>query len=65
MDPETGKILHDLPSGEDPEQFALHPDDRRLYIANEDDALVSVLDVVDRTVIAQVDVYPGNTRQEV
>ena len=35
IDPESGKVLHDLPSGEDPEQFALHPNDRYLYIANE------------------------------
>ena len=33
-----GKVLHDLPSGEDPEQFALSPDGQQLFIANEDDA---------------------------
>ena len=27
---ESGEILHDLPSGEDPEQFVLQPDDRHL-----------------------------------
>ena len=37
-DTETETMLHNLPSGEDPEQFALHPNDRTLYIANEDSA---------------------------
>ena len=45
-----------LPSGEDPEQFALHPDNRHLYIANEDDAVTTVVDVVERKVVAQIDV---------
>jgi len=40
------KLTNDLPSGEDPEQFILHPDNKHLYIANEDDA----------TVVAQIDV---------
>ena len=44
LDPDTGEILHDLPSGEDPEQFVLAPDDRHLYIANEDDAITTVVD---------------------
>jgi PQQ-dependent catabolism-associated beta-propeller protein len=56
MDPDTGEILHDLPSGEDPEQFALHPDDRHLYIANEDDAITTVVDIETRKVVAQIDV---------
>lgn len=30
IDPETGEVLHNLPSGEDREQFALHPDDSHL-----------------------------------
>ena len=49
-------MIHNLPSGEDPEQFALHPNNRHLYIANEDSAVVTVVDTVDRTVIAQIDV---------
>ena len=50
------EIIDQLPSGEDPEQFSLHPDDRRLYISNEDDALVTVVDIQTRTVLAQIDV---------
>lgn len=56
MDPETGEILNDLPSGDDPEQFVLHPNDRHLYIANEDDAITTVVDTETRKVIAQIDV---------
>ena len=54
--PPSGKILHDLPSGEDPEQFVLHPNDRHLYIANEDDAITTVVDTETRRVVAQIDV---------
>ena len=43
VNPNTGEILRDLPSGEDPEQFVLHPDDIHLYIANEDDAITTVV----------------------
>jgi YVTN family beta-propeller protein len=56
MDPDTGKILHNLPSGEDPEQFILHPNNTLLYIANEDDAITTVVDVQKRSVVKQIDV---------
>jgi PQQ-dependent catabolism-associated beta-propeller protein len=56
MDLTDHSIIAELPSGEDPEQFALHPDDRRLYIANEDDALVTVVDTQTHEVLAQIDV---------
>jgi PQQ-dependent catabolism-associated beta-propeller protein len=56
MDVTSKQIIANLPSGEDPEQFALHPDDRQLYIANEDSAVVTVVDTQQATVIAQVDV---------
>ena len=56
MDPDTGEILHDLPSGEDPEQFVLAPDDRHLFIANEDDAVTTVVDTQTRQVVAQINV---------
>jgi len=55
MDVATGKIIADLPSGDDPEQFALHPSGR-LYIANEDDNVVTVVDTITRKVVGQVDV---------
>ena len=45
LDPETGVVIRSMPSGEDPEQFALHPNNRYLYIANEEDAMATVLDV--------------------
>jgi len=55
--PRIGSIfIHDLPSGEDPEQFALHPNNKHLYVANEDDAIATVVDIESRTVIAQIDV---------
>jgi PQQ-dependent catabolism-associated beta-propeller protein len=56
MDVETGKILYDLPSGEDPEQFALHPNGRFLYIANEDDAITTVVNTETRKVVKQINV---------
>jgi len=37
-------------------RFALHPDNKHLYIANEDDAIATVVNIESRTVIAQVDV---------
>ena len=48
IDTTTLKIVGDLPSGPDPETFALQP--RRassLYVANENDALVTVIDIAD------------------
>jgi PQQ-dependent catabolism-associated beta-propeller protein len=56
MDVATDKILHELPSGLDPEQFALHPNNRLLFIANEDDAITTVVDTQKKTVVAQIDV---------
>lgn len=56
MDPDSGKIMHDLPSREDPEQFALNPDNRHLYIANENDAITTVVDTQTRKVVAQIDI---------
>ena len=56
LDLATRKIVDTLPSGEDPEQFALHPNNKHLYIANEDDAIVTVVDVDSKEVLAQIDV---------
>ena len=55
-DPDTGQVRHDLPSGEDPEQFALAPDGRTLFIANEENATTTVVDAQTRKVLAQIDV---------
>jgi len=51
----AGRHMHDLPSGEDPEQFQLSPDGKRLFIANEDNAVTTVVDLASRLVVAQVD----------
>ncbi|MFT6352752.1 MAG: PQQ-dependent catabolism-associated beta-propeller protein [Neptuniibacter pectenicola] len=56
MDLATNTIIKELPSGEDPEQFALHPNNRHLYVSNEDDALVTIVDTETSEVLAQIDV---------
>ena len=56
IDPDTGEVRHNLPSGEDPEQFALAPDGRTLFIANEENATTTVVDAQTRKVLAQIDV---------
>ena len=56
FDPATMKEMHTLPSGPDPELFVLHPSGSPLYIANEDDNIVTVVDVTTRQVLAEVPV---------
>jgi len=41
---ETLEVSRRIPSGPDPELLAVDPQGERLYIANEDDALVTVVD---------------------
>jgi YVTN family beta-propeller protein len=55
MDVATRKIIKELPSGKDPEQFALHPNNRWLYVSNEDDALVTVIDTETSKVLGQIE----------
>ena len=55
-DTATYEELPSLPSGPDPELFVLHPSGNPLYIANEDDNLVTVVDVETRQVLAEVPV---------
>jgi hypothetical protein len=43
MDKRKGVRL--IPSGSDPEQFAITPDRKKLFISNEDTAAVSILDI--------------------
>ena len=38
------KFLRKIPAGSDPEQFAISPDGKRIYIANEDVGAATVLD---------------------
>ena len=49
-DAKTDTKLHDLPSGSDPEQFVLSSDGKRLFIANEDNAVTTIVDVEKRQV---------------
>ncbi len=45
VDAVTRQVTRVLPGGTDPEQFALSPDGRRLYVSNEDAGTASVVDV--------------------
>ena len=56
IDTATMKVVRTLQSGPDPELFILHPSGNPLYIANEDDAEVTVLDVKSNQILAQVPV---------
>ena len=51
IDVATNKIVGDLPSGPDPEQLNIHPSGNAVYIANEDDNLVTVIDLDTREVL--------------
>lgn len=50
-----------LPSGPDPERFAARSDGRGLYVANEDDAKVSFVEIAARNIVAEVAVVAGQT----
>lgn len=50
----AGGHLYDLPSGEDPEQFALAPDGARLFIANENNEVTTIVDLASKLVVGQV-----------
>ena len=52
-DAETMKLKYHLPSGPDPELY-LSPQDDTLYIANEDDAMVTVVDMVDKMIVDDI-----------
>ena len=45
-----------MPSGPDPELFVLSPDGKTLYVANEDDNLVTVIDLESKKVLAEIPV---------
>ena len=55
-DAKTLEFVKSLPSGPDPELLTLHPDGKRLYIANEDDNLVTVVDINTGKVITEIPV---------
>jgi YVTN family beta-propeller protein len=42
IDINTLKAIGTLPSGEDPETFAMNPSGDQLYVSNEDDSLIKI-----------------------
>jgi PQQ-dependent catabolism-associated beta-propeller protein len=56
VDTATHKVIKVLQAGSDPEQFALSPDGKRLFVANEDSAQTSVVDVENGTIVARIPV---------
>jgi YVTN family beta-propeller protein len=49
-------LVRTIPSGSDPEQFAVSGDGKRLYISNEDSGMVSLVNVADGRVESTVEV---------
>ena len=49
-------VVRSLRSGPDPEQFILGPQGNLLYVANEDDSQVTVIDIEKNKVLAEVPV---------
>ena len=56
LDTATLEIVGELPSGPDPEVIVISPDGATLYAANEDDNLVTVIDVKSRAVLSEIPV---------
>lgn len=56
VDTARGKVIKVLQAGSDPEQFALSPDGKRLFVANEDAAQTSVLDIESGKIVARIKV---------
>jgi YVTN family beta-propeller protein len=56
IDVKSGRLEKILPSGTDPEQFALSADGRHLFIANEDAGETTVLDVEAGTIVKVIKV---------
>jgi PQQ-dependent catabolism-associated beta-propeller protein len=56
IDTARNKVIKVLQAGSDPEQFALSPDGKRLYVANEDSAQTSVVDVENGSIVARIPV---------
>src|SRR5581483_12255789 len=54
IDADTYKVKRVIRAGNDPEQLAVSADGTRLYVANEDAAQVSVVDVPSGDVVATV-----------
>jgi YVTN family beta-propeller protein len=56
IDTAQNKVIKVLQAGSDPEQFALSSDGKRLYVANEDAALASVVEADSGKVVARIPV---------
>lgn len=56
IDTATLKVITVLKGGSDPEQFDMSADGRRLFVANEDVATVSVLEIASGAVVARIPV---------
>jgi YVTN family beta-propeller protein len=54
VDTATRKVTRVLPAGSDPEQFDLSADGRRLFVANEDMAQASVVDIESGAVVGRI-----------
>ena len=52
IDVASGRINGIYPSGSDPERFAITPDGKRLYAANEDGSWASATEIASKRVIA-------------
>jgi len=52
LDARTAKLIDRLPSGTDPEQFALDASGAKLFVSNEDAASVSMIDIASKRVDA-------------
>lgn len=54
VDVDTGAVVRKYQSGQDPEAFAISPDGRTIYVANEDAAQMSVVDLESGTITQRV-----------
>ena len=53
IDTKTMKEVGELPSGPDPEQLRVSPDGKLVFVANENDALLTAIDVATRKVVSE------------
>jgi YVTN family beta-propeller protein len=56
IDTKTLEKSRELESGPDPELMAIDPDGKKIYIANEDDSLVTIMDIKSGDVLGEVPV---------
>lgn len=56
IDTAQNKVIKVLQAGSDPEQFALSPDGKRLFVSNEDSAQTSVVEAESGAIVARIQV---------